>query len=140
MDLPVHLNFPGGISGMEVARNLASSLWGEQRATGDQTENLHGRGCGRDARRKEGSGVAAEALTVTRVRDFPMSRKGRGETAASHMLKIPLLHFLLNHAVRGPPGGASAKPRGQRGRQGVRWWCRKCKLPDRGVPSVPLLI
>ena len=39
MDLPVHLNFPGGISGMEVARNLASSLWGEQRATGDQTEN-----------------------------------------------------------------------------------------------------
>lgn len=55
-------------------------------------------GCGRDARRKEGSGGGRggpHSHTGAGLLHVP---KGRGETAAAHMLKVPLLHFLLNLA------------------------------------------
>ena len=78
MELPVHLNFPEGISGMEVARNLASSLSGKQRAIGaPDRELLHGRGAvGETQDGKKEVEVATEALTVTQVQDFSMSQRG----------------------------------------------------------------
>ena len=122
VELAVHLNFPEGSSGLEVARNLASSLWGEQRAIGHQTEKSSvGGGCGRDGNGKKEAEVATEALTSTRGAGLLHVSRGREETAASHKLKISLLHFLSNRVGWRPSGEASTKPRDQIRSQGLLW-------------------
>lgn len=70
---------------------------------------------------KKEAEVATEALMFTRGVGLLHVPKGKEETAASHMLKISLLHFLLNHVGWRPSGEASAKPRDQTRSQGVRW-------------------
>ena len=82
MELPVHLNFPEGISGMEVARNLASSLSGKQRAIGaPDRELLHGRGAvGETQDRKKEVSI----LGITRGEIENVSQNLERKEAVSH--------------------------------------------------------
>ena len=101
IDCAAHLNFSGGISSLEVlsARKLASSLWGEERANGASDRRIRsGTGRGKAQNQKEGSGGDRGRFHGhPGYTDFSKIPKGRNEMAASHVLKISLLHFLLNH-------------------------------------------
>lgn len=90
VELVIHLNFPEGISGPEVARNLASSLWGEQRATGHQTEKSSvGGAVGETGNGKKEAEVATEALTFTRAAGLLHVPRGRGDSSFPHAQDLP---------------------------------------------------